>query len=59
MNHCAIVLDHVDFLNAGDVVDYRKNEIRISWLDLHLVEGNIVTDGHGTEILPNRVVLNK
>ena len=21
MNHCAIVLDHVDFLNAGDVVD--------------------------------------
>ena len=20
MNHCAIVLDHVDFLNAGDVV---------------------------------------
>ena len=22
MNHCTIVLDHVDFLNAGDVVDY-------------------------------------
>ena len=21
MNHCAIVLDHVHFLNAGDVVD--------------------------------------
>ena len=21
MNHCTIVLDHVDFLNAGDVVD--------------------------------------
>ena len=21
MNHCAVVLDHVDFLNAGDVVD--------------------------------------
>ena len=21
MNHCTIVLDHVDFLNAGDVVN--------------------------------------
>ena len=24
MNHCTIVLDHVDFLNAGDVVDWEE-----------------------------------
>ena len=32
MNHCTIVLDHVDFLNAGDVVDC-KAKIKLGFID--------------------------